>query len=161
MPETFSHRMTAQAPFFISKSGSVRITDTRQFPVSKTLIAALVELEPGGLRELHWHANSDEWQYWIEGQGRMTVFGAESKARTFDYQPGDIGYVPRAQGHYIENTGSTRLKYLEVFRAPLYSDFSLKQWMALTPHELVQSHLKIDRGVIDRLPQKKMPVTGV
>ena len=91
----------------------------------------------------------------------MTVFGSESKARTFDYQPGDIGYVPRAQGHYIENTGATKLKYLEVFRAPLYSDFSLKQWMALTPHELVQSHLKIDRAVIDGLPQKKQPVTGV
>ena len=161
VPETFSHRMTAQTPFFTNKSGTVRVTDTRQFPVSRTISAARVELEPGGLRELHWHGNSDEWQYWIEGQGRMTVFGSESKARTFDYQPGDVGYVPRAQGHYIENTGTTKLKYLEVFRAPLYSDFSLKQWMALTPHELVQSHLKIDRAVIDGLPQKKQPVTGV
>ncbi len=157
VPETFSHRMTAQAPIK-TESGQVRITDTRQFPASKTISAALVELEPGALRELHWHPNSDEWQYYLEGSGRMTVFGAEKKARTFDYQGGDVGYVPRSQGHYIENTGSTRLRFLEVFRAPVFQDVSLRQWLALTPHELVQSHLKVDRALLDRLPRDKPTV---
>ncbi|WP_407177610.1 cupin domain-containing protein [Bradyrhizobium sp. STM 3562] len=75
---------------------------------SQALHAALVELEPGALRELHWHPTADEWQYYIEGEGRMTVFAAEQKARTFDYRAGDVGYVPFAMGHYIENTGSYR-----------------------------------------------------
>ena len=157
VPETFSHRMTAQAPDFTTHGGTVRITDTRKFAASKTISAALVELEPGGLRELHWHPNGDEWQYYLEGTGRMTVFASESKARTFDYQAGDVGYVPRAMGHYIENTGSTKLRFLEVFRSPLYQDMSLTQWLSLTPHQLVQSHLKIDRAVIDALPTKKSP----
>ncbi|WP_242095952.1 oxalate decarboxylase family bicupin [Sphingomonas sp. CROZ-RG-20F-R02-07] len=157
VPESFSHRMTAQAPIKL-KGGEVRITDTRQFPASKTISAALVDLEPGALRELHWHPNGDEWQYYIEGQGRMTVFASESKARTFDYQAGDVGYVPRAMGHYIENTGTTRLRFLEVFRAPLFQDLSLTQWLALTPHQLVQSHLKIDRALIDGLPATKQLV---
>ena len=152
--DSFSHRMTAQTPDKTA-GGQVRITDTRQFPVSKTISAALVELEPGALRELHWHPNSDEWQYYLEGSGRMTVFGAEKKARTFDYQSGDVGYVPRAQGHYIENTGTARLRFLEVFRAPQFQDFSLRQWLALTPHQLVQSHLMVDRALIDGLPKDK------
>ena len=65
-----------------TSGGTVRITDSTNFPVSTTIAAALVELEPGALRELHWHPNNDEWQYYIEGQGRMTVFASEGKART-------------------------------------------------------------------------------
>jgi oxalate decarboxylase len=72
VPQSFSHRMMAQAPIR-TRGGTVRITDSRVFPVSKTIAAALVELEPGAMRELHWHPNNDEWQYYIEGQGRMTT----------------------------------------------------------------------------------------
>ena len=154
VPEPFSHRMMAQEPIRTA-SGTVRITDSSIFKASKTIAAALVELEPGGMRELHWHPNGDEWQYYIEGEGRMTVFGSESKARTFDYRAGDVGYVPFAMGHYVENTGSTPLRFLEMFRSPRYADLSLTQWLALTPHALVESHLKIDRSVVDGLLAKK------
>jgi oxalate decarboxylase len=109
-------------------------------------------------RELHWHPNGDEWQYYLSGQGRMTVFGSESKARTFDYRGGDVGYVPFAMGHYIENTGNEPLVFLEMFKSPRYADLSLRQWMALTPHALVQAHTRIDRASIDGLPTDKSPV---
>jgi oxalate decarboxylase len=66
VPEKFSHRMTAQQPIAM-KNGTVRITDTKEFQASKTISAALVEVAPGGMRELHWHPNTDEWQYYIEG----------------------------------------------------------------------------------------------
>ena len=90
----------------------------------------------------------------------MTVSASESKARTFDYQAGDVGYVPRAMGHFVENIGKTRLRFLEVFRAPLFQDVSLTQWLALTPHQLVQSHLNIDHAIINGLPTVKHPVIG-
>ncbi|MDP4023381.1 oxalate decarboxylase family bicupin [Methylobacterium sp. NEAU 140] len=157
VPRTFSHRMLAQAPV-ATRGGRVRITDSSVFPASATIAAALVEVEPGGMRELHWHPNGDEWQYYLAGQGRMTVFGSESKARTFDYRAGDVGYVPYAMGHYIENTGPETLTFLELFRSPRYADLSLTQWMALTPHALVQAHTRIDRAVIDGLPAAKHPV---
>jgi oxalate decarboxylase/phosphoglucose isomerase-like protein (cupin superfamily) len=73
--------------------------------------AALVEIDPGGLREMHWHPNADEWQSYIEGRERMGVFGNSSQARTFDFQAGDVGHVPFAMGHYIENTGTTPLRF--------------------------------------------------
>jgi oxalate decarboxylase len=88
----------------------------------------------------------------------MTVFGSEGKARTFDYRAGDVGYVPFAMGHYIENTGSGPMRFLEVFRSDYYADFSLNQWMKLTPPELVMSHLNIDRSVLDGLSAEKHPV---
>ncbi len=155
--QTFSHRMLAQEPIK-TKGGTVRITDTSVFPVSKTISAALVEVEPGGMRELHWHPNTDEWQYYIEGKGRMGVFGASGQARTFDFQAGDVGFVPFAMGHYVENTGSTTLRFLETFKSNYYADVSLNQWLALTPPELVQAHLKLDPKVMAALNKKKNPV---
>jgi oxalate decarboxylase len=157
VPRTFSHRMLAQEPLR-TRSGSVRITDSTVFPASTTIAAALVEVEPGGLRELHWHPNSDEWQYYLSGQGRMTVFGSESKARTFDYRAGDVGYVPFAMGHYIENTGDTVLTFLEMFKSPRYADISLTQWLALTPHPLVQAHTGMEPGQVAALSAVKAPV---
>jgi len=118
----------------------VRITDSSNFPVS-TIAAALVEVDPGGMRELHWHPNTDEWQYYIEGQARMGVFAASGQARTFDFRAGDVGFVPFAMGHYVENTGATPMRFLEIFKSNYFADVSLDQWMALTPPELVEAHL--------------------
>jgi oxalate decarboxylase len=142
--QTFSHRMLAQQPIK-TNSGTVRITDTSVFPASKTISAALVEVQPGAMREMHWHPNTDEWQYYIEGQARMGVFAASGQARTFDFMAGDVGYVPFAMGHYIENTGKTPLRFLEIFKNSYYADVSLNQWLALTPPALVTAHLKLIR----------------
>ena len=101
--------------------GSVKIVDRRNFPVTN-IAAAIVTLKPGGLRELHWHPNDDEWQYYVKGQGRMTVFSAGGQARTMDFREGDVGYVERSMPHYIENLGDTDLVFLEVFPTPDYQD---------------------------------------
>ncbi len=157
MPQSFSYRLLAQEPKR-TPGGTVRIVDGSNFPANQSIAAALVEVEPGGMRELHWHPNVDEWQYYIEGSARMTVFASEGKARTFDYRAGDVGYVPFAMGHYIENTGSTTLRFLEMFKSARFMDMSLKQWMALTPHELVQAHFRLGRGMLNALPKEKIPV---
>jgi oxalate decarboxylase len=159
VPQTFSHRMLAQEPIKVA-CGQVRITDSTNFPVSKTIAAALVEVEPGGLRELHWHPNADEWQYYLTGQGRMTVFASGGKARTFDYQAGDVGYVPFAMGHYVENTGDETLTFLEMFRSDRFADVSLNQWMALTPPELVKAHLNLDDATTAALSKTKPIIVG-
>jgi oxalate decarboxylase len=60
--------------------GSIKTIDVTTFPET-SMSALIIELEPGGLRELHWHPHADEWQYYLEGEARMTVFDATSKAR--------------------------------------------------------------------------------
>jgi oxalate decarboxylase len=159
VPDSFTHQMAAQVPVK-SSGGTVRITDSKNFPASKTIAAALVEIEPGGMRELHWHPNTDEWQYYIEGAGRMGVFAANGHSRTFDFAAGDVGYVPFAMGHYIENTGDKPLKFLEMFKSDHYADVSLNQWLALTPPELVSGHLNFDKATMAALKKQKQPVVS-
>jgi oxalate decarboxylase len=154
VPESFSHRLLGQEPVK-AQGGQVRVVDSSNFPAASTIAAALVEIEPGALRELHWHPNADEWQYYISGQGLMTVFASGGKARTFDYQAGDVGYVPFAMGHYVENTGDEPLRFLEMFRSDTFADVSLNQWMALTPPELVQAHLNLDEQTMAALSKDK------
>ena len=117
-----------------TKGGQVRIVDSSVFPAATTIAAALVEVEPGGMRELHWHPNSDELQFYLAGRSRMTVYASGGRAGTFDYQPGDVGYVPRNMPHYVENTGTTTLRYLELWNAARFADVSLRQWLAFTPY---------------------------
>jgi oxalate decarboxylase len=154
VPHSFAHRLTAQKPIDCP-GGRVRIVDSSNFRAASTIAAALVDVDPGGMRELHWHPNADEWQYYIAGRARMTVFGAEGDANTFDYQAGDVGYIPRPMGHYIENTGQAQLRFLELFRSDHYADVSLDQWMALTPPELIRAHLPVDRRMIASLSKRK------
>jgi oxalate decarboxylase len=153
-PMRYSHRLLAQESVQAA-GGTARIVDSSNFPAASTIAAALVEVEPGGMRELHWHPTTDEWQYYMAGRGRMTVFAASGKARTFDYQAGDVGYVPFAMGHYIENTGEETLRFLEMFRSDRYADISLNQWMALTPPKLVRAHLNLDAQTIAALSKDK------
>ncbi|MFF2908271.1 oxalate decarboxylase family bicupin [Paenibacillus sp. NPDC057934] len=157
IPLSFKHELLAQPPLKTS-GGSVRIVDSTNFPISKTVAAALVEIEPGGMRELHWHPNNDEWQYYLTGQGRMTVFAGNGAARTFDYRAGDVGYVPFAFGHYIQNTGTESLWFLEMFKSDRFEDVSLNQWMALTPTQLVESNLNVGPEFISKLQKVKHPV---
>lgn len=115
VPKSFAYRLLKQKPI-VTPGGTVRIVDSSNFPISKTP-PPLVEIKPGGMREMHWHPNNDEWQYYLTGTGRMTVFAANGTARTFNYRAGDVGYVPFAMGHYIQNTGTDSLWFLEIFKS--------------------------------------------
>lgn len=138
-------------------AGATTIIDVKNFPVTN-MSALIIDLEPGAMREIHWHPDGDEWQYYLSGEARMTVFDATSKARTFNYRAGDVGYVPRTLAHYIENIGDTPVRVLNVFNTPVYKDVSLNQWLALTPPDLVRGHLELDDTVMASLRKERRSV---
>jgi len=145
-------------PTKVTRGGEVKIIDSRNFPVTP-ISAAIVRLKPGGLRELHWHPNADEWQYYISGKGRMTVFAAGTHARTMDFEEGDVGYVLQSMPHYVENTGDSDLVFLEMFRTDRYQDISLAEWMAHTPAQLIDQHLHVGEAMIERIPKLEAVIT--
>jgi oxalate decarboxylase len=154
-PNPFTFSLGSMQPTRQTKGGEVRIVDSRNFTVSKTIAAALVTVHPGGLREMHWHPNADEWQYWIKGKGRMTVFNTGPKAVTMDFNPGDVGYVKRSNGHYIKNVGDTDLQFLEVLRSAYFADVSLSDWLTHTPPALVAQHLNVNEETIAKFPNNR------
>src|SRR5580692_4587736 len=153
-PIDFAFRTMDMPPTRSNKSGDVRIVDAKNFRITTTS-AAIVTVKPGGVRELHWHPNADEWQYFYSGKGRMTVFTTGGRARTMDFETGDVGYIQKTLPHYIENTGTTDLKFLEMFKSPYYQDLALSEWLSHTPPELVAAHLNLDKATLDAIPREE------
>ncbi len=117
------------------------------------MTGALLIVEPGGLRELHWHPHAAEWQYYIQGTGRMTVFGSHGRARTDEFSAGDVGYVPQGYGHYIENTGSDELQVMAVFNNGSYESVSITAWMAANPDLLLATNFGVKESVFAKFPK--------
>jgi oxalate decarboxylase len=157
-PTDFAFRTMEMQPTKRTKGGEVRIVDSSNFKVSTTVAMAMVTVHQGGMRELHWHPNASEWQYYISGKARMTVVSTGNRARTMDFQAGDVGYVEKTLLHYIENTGDTDLIFLEMFKSSFYQDLSLSQWLANTPPELVMAHLNIDKATLDAISRDELVI---
>ncbi|KAF5672291.1 oxalate decarboxylase [Fusarium heterosporum] len=152
--DSYTYHWSQQKPHTVP-GGSVKIIDPTTFPIAKGFSAALVVVQPGAIREVHWHTTSDEWSYFLQGSGRVTVFKAPESARTFDFTAGGVGYIPAANSHYVENTGTEDLIFLEVLQAPKFSDVSVAQWLALTPRQVVKDHLHVSDKFLDSLPKDK------
>jgi len=146
-------RLGKSQPVHENSGGSIRIADSKNFPASNTVAAALVHVEPGSMRELHWHPNADEWQYYLQGSARMTVFNTGPHANTFDFRAGDVGVVRRNLGHYVENTGDDTLIFLETFRSDHYEEVSLANWLSHLPPQLVAAHLNIPVETLATFPR--------
>ncbi|WP_353069714.1 cupin domain-containing protein [Tunturibacter empetritectus] len=157
-PIQYIFRAGSMPPTKSSAQGEVRIVDSRNFPASKSVAAGIVTLKPGGLRELHWHPTAAEWQFYIAGSGRMTVIAPGGRARTMDFNANDVGFVPTAAGHYIENTGSSDLIFLEMFKLDQFLEFSLNNWIRRLPPEMVSAHLNLDASSISRIPAEKLAI---
>lgn len=139
--------------------GDLRLVTVKEFPISTTMCGGVMTLEPTALRELHWHPNADEWQYVVQGQMRMTVFASSGRASTVELVQGDVGYVPRGYGHYLENTAKEALKVLLVFNAGDYQDIDLSGWIASNPRQLVATNLGLPEAALSHLPARSVFIT--
>lgn len=152
--QSYSFHFSEQQPYTVP-GGSIKVLDPETFPIASDFSTALITVEPGAMREMHWHTTSDEWTYFLQGSARLTVYQAPASSRTFDFTAGDVGYVPVPNAHYLENTGNETLIFLEVLQAKRYSDISVNQWLGLTPRQIVKDHLNVDDAFVDTLPKVK------
>jgi oxalate decarboxylase len=155
---SYTFKASAMKPTRESDAGSVKVIDSKNFPASVKIAAAIVTVKPGCLRELHWHPNASEWQYWVKGKGRMTVFPGEEKARTMDFSANDVGFVSAMAGHYVQNTGDEDLVFLELFVAPEFQEISLNKWLRALPRQAAIAHTNLKAEDIEKIPAAGAPV---
>ena len=154
-------RLSRSEPIKKNSGGQIQLADSTNFTISKTIASALITVEPGGMREMHWHPNADEWQYYLRGKARMTVFNTGPKVTTNDFRPGDVGVVRKNLGHYVENTGDDVLQFLEVFRASKYEEVSLAQWLGHVPPDMALQHLQVDPADFAKFPKDSRGVVPI
>ncbi len=156
--QNYTFKASTMAPTFSSDKGHVKIIDIHNFPASPKMSGGLVTLKLGALRELHWHPNASEWQFWVAGRGRMTVFNGKGDARTMDFHANDVGFVPKMAGHYIENTGSDDCIFLELFPVGEFQQVSMNQWLRALPVQVAAAHTNWTAAELAQIPDKDKPV---
>ena len=138
--------------------GWEKIVSSEEFPIQKRLTAALQYLQPGALRELHWHPNADEWQYYLSGGARVTIFGAHGRSKTEEFKAGQVGFIPLGFGHYIEQVGNEPTKLILLFNSPVFEEISISKWLAGNPASLIGDNFQISREQVDRMPKSSVRI---
>jgi oxalate decarboxylase len=158
-PQTHKYRLLANPPRVNNKGGRLWVVDSTKFPISKTITGAILELDPGALRELHWHPSADEWQYVLQGKVSVTLFGSGGRARIETLEQGDVGYIPQGYGHSLENVGDGKCRVLIGFNAGIYEDIDLSEWMAGNPADVLATNFGKPAALFEKFPHKDIFIT--
>ncbi len=158
-PLTHKYQLLAQPPHKVYEGGREWRVDSTSFPISKTITGVILELDPGALRELHWHPTADEWQYIIEGDVSVTMFGSHGRYRTETMSKGDVGYIPQGYGHSIENVGQTPCRLLIGFNTGVYQTIDLSQWIAGNPVDVLATNFGKPAALFEKFPRHDVFVT--
>jgi oxalate decarboxylase len=155
--ETHRYCLLRQAPHSLHSGGREWRVGQDRFPISRTMTGVVLDLNPGGLRELHWHPNADEWQYVVAGRVRVTLFGSRGRWREEALAAGDVGYVPAGYGHSVENASDDEpARVLIVFNTGRYEAIDLSQWLAANPDYLLAANFGVPESVIAKLPRQRV-----
>jgi oxalate decarboxylase len=158
-PQTHKWRLLAQPPIVDNKGGRLWLVDSKNFAISKTITGAILDLDPGALRELHWHPTADEWQYVLEGQISMTMFGSGGRYRTETLEKGDVGYIPQGYGHSIENVGNGPCRILIGFNSGVYEEIDLSEWIAGNPPDVLATNFGQPASLVEKFPRRDVFIT--
>ena len=153
-PQTHKFRMLSETPHGVFKGGREWRVDSTRFPISTTITGVILDLEPGALRELHWHPNADEMQYVIRGEISVTMFGAHGRFRTELLHAGDVGYISQGYGHSIENVGTKPSRILIAFNSGIYESIDLSSWIAGNPVDVLATNFGEAESLIRRFPHR-------
>jgi oxalate decarboxylase len=130
-----------------------------QLPISKGLAGVSMLLQPGVMRELHWHATAAEWAYIVEGAVRTTVIDPYGCAETNDFGPGDIWYFPRGHGHVIQTLGNKPCHFILVFDNGYFSEFgtfSITDWIGHAPKKLLAKNFGLPESAFGAFPKNEV-----
>ncbi|HEY1756043.1 MAG TPA: cupin domain-containing protein [Bryobacteraceae bacterium] len=154
------YRMDA-SPARTFPGGTEHLVSSKEFPIQTTLTAVKMTLQPGALREMHWHPHADEWQYILKGRSRVRIFGSHGRTKTEEFAPGQVAFIKQGYGHYVEQLGNEPTEILILFNSGEYQEISLTNWLGGNPVSILQTNFPgISRAMIDQLPKKEIGIIG-
>jgi oxalate decarboxylase len=151
----FSFPLERQKPK-AERGGTAREASVDEFPISKGLAGVSMRVEPGTMRELHWHANAAEWGYVVSGRCRTTIYEPSGRSEVNDFNPGDLWYFPRGHGHSIQGIGDETCHFILVFDNGAFSEFatfSVTDWVAHTPPEVLSKEFGMPASSFSSFPR--------
>jgi oxalate decarboxylase len=143
----------------VAEGGTAKEATVHQLPISKGLAGVSMRLKPGGMRELHWHANAAEWAFVLKGRVRTTVIGPDRTSETNDFDPGDVWYFPRGHGHAVQNLGNEEAHFILIFDNGAFSEhgtFSITDWLGHTSPSVLSRSLGLPETAFKSFPRDEL-----
>jgi oxalate decarboxylase len=125
----------------------------RELPVATQLAGVGMRLQPGGIRELHWHTAA-EWSFMLDGHARVTAVDAEGRNFIADVGPGDTWFFPAGIPHSIQGLADG-CELLLVFDEGDFSEndtFLLTDWFKHTPRAVLAKNFGVAESAFAHIP---------
>jgi len=105
--------LSAEPPT-IYDGGSLQQAHEDNFPILKGQEASiqLITLQPGGIREPHWHPSAWEINLVTGGVATWVLIDGNGNHESFEANVGDVVFAPQGSFHYFENRGTEDLNVL-------------------------------------------------
>lgn len=92
--------------------GSFRQASQANFPIlmGQEASVVLLTLQPGGIREPHWHPSAWELNIVTQGVAAWVIIDGNGNHESFEQHVGDVVFAPQGSFHYFENRGTEDMK---------------------------------------------------
>jgi oxalate decarboxylase len=132
--------------------GTFNLATADEWPISKSMSGGLMVIKPGKMKELHWHPNANEFNFYLRGSGQVALFGSGGRGKVAAVKAGDSAYMPAGYGHAIFNTGNEDLEIVQTWDAGKFEEITLKHWMATAPNYLLSNNMAgVPAATVDKL----------
>lgn len=129
----------SDAPGFANDHGTGKDINSKVIGNLDRVSMSYMTLEPGALRDIHWHPHGTELVYIIDGELEwgLQAPGKAGDSSVFTSGKGDAVAIPQGWLHYAANTGGATAKLLVLWEAALPETVELSGSLAALPLELL------------------------
>src|SRR6266700_3515041 len=83
--------------------GTITAVSPQFLPALDGITVFYLQGKPGALREPHWHPNSAELGYIVQGNAAIEIIGPNEQCESFVARPGDIAFIPKNFLHHSDS----------------------------------------------------------
>ena len=148
--------------------GTLRGANEHTFPVlaGQQGSVYLVHLDPGGVREPHWHPTAWELNYLISGTAEWSILGTHEDGSyhndVFHARAGDLVFAPQGFFHYFANSSRTEgLDVLVMFNtsaAEPNDDIGIVGTLNSLPRDILAASFGVPVSAFAAVPKDLKPV---
>lgn len=124
---------------FSSEHGTAKDINSKVIGNLDRVSMSYMTLEPGAMRDIHWHPHGTELVYIIDGELEWGIQepGKLGNSSVFASGKGDVVAIPQGWLHYAANTGGATTKLLVLWEAVLPETIELSGSLSALPMELI------------------------
>jgi oxalate decarboxylase len=153
-PLSHKYSLSLSPPDVSSSDGStITKVEVTRFPVSEHMAGAVLRIKPGGMRQLHWHLNFNEWQFMLSGEVEGGVFLGPNQGNILGMiREGDVAFAPRGSGHYVINKSADKEAVMVlIFDSGEFTNVDANNFLGSFPSAWLAASLSADMDLVKRI----------